>query len=369
VNDRYSRLRLLDRFRVILLSASLSLFFAGCAAKVPPVFFPQEPAPPRIQLLTNFNNQGSLRNIRSLSFLLGEDLGDRFSKAYGMAFHDGILYVADSGKASTGVAIVDFEKKIVTYITDYIRKPFGVAVDDDGTLYVSDLGEDINPSIHVFDAQHNYLKSYNFPESTGIRPLSILLDGDNLLTCGDVSGKIHVLDKYTGKLVRDIDPTPKLGYPVNLSKTPDGNILVTETLAQTLRLVSPSGEALNRIGQPGDRSGNFVRPKATAVDRDGYIYCVDIAFQNVQIFNSEGQVMMDFGSLPDAAQTLVMPAGIALNYDRMDIFQKYAAPDFKLEYVVAVSSQGSSAYGSKVTLYGFGKKQDADYSTPPPEAE
>ena len=41
------------------------------------------------------------------------------------------------------------------------------------------------------------------------------------------------------------------------------------------------------------------------------------------------------------------------------LFQKYADPRFKLEYVILVASQ----YGaSKVNAYGFGEMADMDYS-------
>ncbi|MBE0502342.1 MAG: hypothetical protein IBX47_12980 [Desulfuromonadales bacterium] len=345
------------------------LLLAGCTTKTPFIFFPEEPAPPRVQLLTSFNDQGSLQNNKTLSLLIGETVGGGLSKGYGLAFHNGQLYVADSGKASQGIAVVDFEQRTIDYFKDRLRKPFNIAIDTDGTLYTGDLGEEINPSIVVFDAQHNYLKQFSFSRESGIRPLGLLIDGDNLFISGSTNNEIQVLNKNTGEIIRTIATDPPLGMPIHLSKTPEGNILVTETLAASLRLLSPSGEILKPIGSRGARAGNFVRPKSTAVDRSGNIYAVDIAFQNVQIFNSEGQPLMNFGIVGGNQQTLVMPAGIAITYDRMDIFQKYAAPDFILEYVIAVSSQGSPNAGSKITLYGFGKKVGIDYTAPIPDTK
>jgi len=369
VKDRKLSQRRLCQPKSLLIFALGCLFLAGCAAKTAPIYFPESPAPPRVQLLTTFNDQNSLRDNAAINFFIGDVVGDTLSKAYGLAFYNGQLYIADSGKSSQGVAVVDFEQRKIEFFKDRLRKPFNLAIDSDGTLYVGDLGEEIDPTIIVFDAQHNYLKHYSFSRESGILPLALLIDGDNLFICGSRNNEIQILNKHTGTIIRTIEIDPPLGLPIHLSKTPEGNLLATETLAQTLRILSPTGEVINRIGTPGDRAGNFSRPKSTAVDRNGNIYAVDIAFQNVQIFNSEGQPLMDFGIGISSQQGLTMPAGIAITYERMDIFQKYAAPDFILEYVIAVSSQGSPHTGSKITLYGFGKKTGIDYTAPIPDTK
>lgn len=43
--------------------------------------------------------------------------------------------------------------------------------------------------------------------------------------------------------------------------------------------------------------GDFARPKGVAVDSEGHIYVVDAAFGNVQIFNSEGLLLLFFGQM------------------------------------------------------------------------
>jgi hypothetical protein len=61
-----------------------------------------------------------------------------------------------------------------------------------------------------------------------------------------------------------------------------------------------------------------------------------------------------------------MPSGIAISYDIVPYFQEYAAPGFKIDYILAISSQGNPAYPySKINFYGFGKMADKDYSSYP----
>jgi DNA-binding beta-propeller fold protein YncE len=349
-----------------MMLACILLSLSACAKPKPPIFFPAEPAPPRVQLLTSFSNEGDLQNNKALKTILGDDLSARFSKAFGLAFFNGKLFIADAGKQNPGVVIADFTTKKLKRFNNNIGKPMNITVDQDGTIYVCDLSENMVPAIVVFDKQLNYLRRITL-DIPNFRPAGALVSGDKLYIADIMNNRIHVIDKNTDELLQTFGEGDGLGWPVDISETPDGNIIVTETGGQSLRTYSPTGEVLARIGKPGDRAGTFSRPKATAVDKDGNIYAVDVAFQNVQILNQEGKALMYFGSLPYSTDSLVMPAGIAISYDRMDIFQPYAAPGFKLEYVIAVSSQGSPNAASKVSIYGFGKKEGVNYSTPKTE--
>jgi len=346
------------------------LLCAGCA-KVPPTYFPEPPASPRLQLLKSFNNEGSLRGNASLNFLLGEDLGDRFSKALGMTFSNGRLFVADSGKSSSGLAIVDFEKNKIAYIKTGLTKPISVAVDRDGSLFVSDVAEGTIPCVVVYTPQYQFLRRISFDKAPAIFPAAIALSDNTLYVADTKANLVYALDKQSGKILRTIGQDVGLGWPTHIAVTKDGNLLVTESGAQRVRLFSPEGKLLQAIGAPGDRLGTFTRPKAAAADHDGNIYAVDVAFANVQAFDAKGNPLLAFGSMPQQpSKTLIMPAGIAITYDRMDIFQKYAAPGFTLEYVLAVSSQGAPPdIGSKITLYGFGKLAGYDYTVPEPQPE
>jgi hypothetical protein len=53
-----------------------------------------------------------------------------------------------------------------------------------------------------------------------------------------------------------------------------------------------------------------------------------------------------------------LPTSIAVTRDNLEIFQKYAAPGFKLSHVIIVANQ----YGNdKLAIYGLGKMEGAEY--------
>jgi len=79
---------------------------------------------------------------------------------------------------------------------------------------------------------------------------------------------------------------------------------------------------------------------------------VDAAFENVQIFNSSGQLLMYFGGPYSSPGDMWLPAGVAVDYSNLDYFNKYVDPEFELQYLVYVTNQ----YGpGKIGVYGFVK--------------
>ena len=59
-------------------------------------------------------------------------------------------------------------------------------------------------------------------------------------------------------------------------------------------------------------------------------------------------------------ENLNLPTTVAIDYETVPFFQKFADPKFKLEFVIVVANQFGS---SKVNVFGFGKMEGADYST------
>jgi hypothetical protein len=94
------------------------------------------------------------------------------------------------------------------------------------------------------------------------------------------------------------------------------------------------------------------------MDRSGRMYVGDAAFQNVQIFDSQGRVLMAFGQPGDNLPGLNLPAGIAVDYDSVALFRNLADPKFNIEHLILVVSQFGP---NQVDVFGFGKMAGVDY--------
>ena len=112
------------------------------------------------------------------------------------------------------------------------------------------------------------------------------------------------------------------------------------------------GEYLGSVGGFGRGFGQFVRPKGIAVDRDSNLYVVDAGFDNTQIFNDDGELLMFFGGSSNRPGSMGLPAGVAVTYELLDHFKPMVYKDFELIHLIFVTNQ----YGpSKVNVYGYVK--------------
>ena len=89
----------------------------------------------------------------------------------------------------------------------------------------------------------------------------------------------------------------------------------------------------------GSSRATFFRPKHLAASRDGLIYVVDAAFENVQMFNLEGAMLMDFGGAYGGPGGMILPSGITIDYDNVSYFEEFVAEGLRLEYLIWVTNQ------------------------------
>ncbi len=339
----------------------------GCATAPPsvegPMFFPPPPSPPRLQYLATFSLPRDLREQSAFAdYLFGKE-GKRdevIVKPYGIAMHGGKIYVVDS--RGPGYAVFDLAAQNFKLVTGSgngrMKKPINITIDRDGTKYVTDTDRD---QILVYDAEDRFARALGTEGQ--FKPVDVAIAGDRLYVV-DIKGRqIQVLEKTTGNTLFSFGSEGsnegELFQPTNIARGPEGDLYVTDTGNFRVQRFSPEGKFIRVYGKLGDAVGNFARPKGIALDRAGRLYVSDAAFDNVQVFDNGGQLLVFFGGPGDRRENMNLPAAITIDYDDVALFQKYADPKFKLEYVVlAVNQLGPY----KVNAYGFGKLEGADYS-------
>jgi sugar lactone lactonase YvrE len=359
---------------IAALMASVAL--VGCAVAPPEkkpappatVFYPSAPEPPRIQHLATFVGERDFDADRSdfAKFVAGEAAGQQMQQVYGVALAGGRLYAVDTKGA--GVAIFDLvEQKFSVFSGSgggRMKSPINLTIDVDGTKYVTDTGRD---QVLVYDRDNRFVSAFGEPQQ--FRPVDTAVVGERLYVVDIQHHQVHVLDKRSGKpLFKFGQPGSKEGdlyHPTNIAVGPDGDIFVTETSNFRVQRFTAEGKFVRVYGQVGDRPGSFARPKGIAIDRAGRIYVGDAAFQNVQVFENDGRLLMAFGQ-PKDGQGLSLPAGVAIDYDNVALFKRYADPKFEVEYLIVVASQIAP---NKVDVFGFGRMGGVDYDRAPPAAK
>jgi sugar lactone lactonase YvrE len=346
------------------LCAALVAVVAGCvsARKAAPksyTFFPPAPDEPRVQFLAAFSSDLELGRSPSFTdYITGRPSGARpLVKPYGMALKDGKLYVCDTMTSS--IQVFDLVRRRSRYFAPRgegrIQTPINITIDADGTRYVTDTGRN---QVLIFSKDEGYVGAIG--TSGEMKPTDVAITPDRLYVA-DVRGHaVRVYSKADRKLLFTIPRDPKAGKgglysPTNVAIDKQGRLLVSDLGGFAVQVYDLDGKYLRTIGQQGVAPGLFARPKGVAVDREGRAYVVDASTQVVQLFDPEGRLLMYFGQAGSSMEgELYLPAAVKVDYDSVGLFQKKAAPGFKIEYLVLVTSQ----FGAhKVSVYGFGSRK------------
>jgi DNA-binding beta-propeller fold protein YncE len=251
---------------------------------------------------------------------------DVMAKPFDVESCEGVIYVSDTVSRLVflfNVPTGEFSRIGLTE-PGQLRKPLGLATDEDCNLYVADQSMS---RIVKYDQTGQYLDTWGGKEMFDrLSHVEVDPAGERLyaVDTGGVRSERHhirVIDTRSGEVLYDIGKRGvregELNLPRDIAMGPDGNLYVVDGGNFRVQVFSTEGGYLSSIGRIGGRSGNFSRPKGVDTDSDGNIYVSDAAFGNFQIFNRDGQLLLFIG---DRAAELgpgkfMLPAGLAVDED------------------------------------------------------
>jgi len=353
----------------LIILVSLILILAGCAAPPPKpegiAFYPPPPELPRIQYLTFLTSEKDLGESQTAfdKFVVGQKKNVRLDKPYGVAFYKDKIYVCDTNST---VYIFDLGKRTLTQLAGSqgpgkLLQPLNISIDNEGNKYVTDP---VRGQVIIFDKTDSFVNAIGVPGAW--KPTGVAVYEDRLYVSDMKNSVIKVFDKATGAPLKEFGrqgpPTEMLAFPTNLAFDRDGYLYVSDAGRFQVVKFDRDGHFIESIGKIGANPAHFARPRGLTFDRENRLYVVDAAFNNVQIFNKEKQLLLFFGKGGIHPGDLYLPAQVSVDYDNVKFFEKYAAPDFEIEQLVAVTSQFERRL---ISIYGVGKQKGKTY--PPDE--
>jgi DNA-binding beta-propeller fold protein YncE len=325
-----------------------------------PLFLPLPPDIPRFQFLAKFSSpldvSTTKKGFRDFVFGGEDKEAQLVEKPYGLAVHQGAIYVVDT--RGNGYGIFDLGESRSKFVqptgAGSLKKPVNIAIDNDGTRYLTDTERE---QVLVFDADDKFVRAIGKPGQ--FRPVDVAIKGDRLYVSDIMHHQVQALNKNTGEVLLTFGEAGsepgQLFHPTNLAVAEDGTVYVTDTSNFRVQQFDADGKLIRVIGSLGTSYGQFARPKGIALDRDDNIYVVDAAFQNVQVLAPDGAPLMAFGKPGADRASINLPTVVKVDYDNIEYFQKYAAPNFDIKYLVLVASQ----YGrNKVIVLAHGELRE-----------
>ena len=317
------------------------------------IVYPMPPDTARLQFLTSFSSSefvtGKQKGFNKLVF--GEEESKIIAKPMGVKVKNGKIYICDN--VLKCVLIFDLEKHKFEYFVPLgkgaLQLPLNCFIDDSDVLYVADASRG---QVVIFDKNGNYINS--FGKTKEYKPSDVVVF-ENKIWVANLAGRtIDVYEKSPPNNFlysipnSEVTDVQKIYQPTYLAIA--GNeVYVTDFGQFVVKVYSLEGEYIRTVGSYGQNLGQFVRPKGLALDRDMNLYAVDAGFENVQIFNKSGQLLMFFGGPYKISGDMYLPSGITIDYDNLKYFEEFVDPEFRLKYIIIVTNQ----YGpDKVNVYG-----------------
>lgn len=215
------------------------------------------------------------------------------------------------GPSSEEIFADPYEGKDITLNADLVfgtegselgqfRRPRGIAVDPDGSLFVADTE---NHRIQHLDQSGNPIKVWgNFadlaqgpaPGGTFFEPWGIAVAPDGSVYVADTWN--HRIQKFSpegeflnmwGTFGQAERPDAFWG-PRDVVVDPQGRVIVSDTGNKRIVIFGPDGDFIAQFGEEGFAPGQFSEPVGLALDASGNLYVADTWNQRIQSFFPDG---------------------------------------------------------------------------------
>jgi sugar lactone lactonase YvrE len=232
----------------------------------------------------------------------------RFQWLIGLAIDDGDrLFASDIGKRH--VVVFDKNHKVEGAISEGLTAPGGLAIDNENRLlYVADAEQDL---VLVYDADPPFklIRKLGKPgtEHTSTepgefaKPSGVAVDQDGNVYVSDTwNNRIEAFDA-DGRFIRTFgeagDGPGYFARPKGISIDGDGHIWVADALQNRVQVFTPEGRLLSYMGEPGLLPGQFQSLANVMVDKNNRILTTELYPGRLQVFryytNSEAKAELD----------------------------------------------------------------------------
>ena len=183
----------------------------------------------------------------------------------------------------------------------------------------------------IWDRGANYLACRElcapFPWSGSI----CQFDSDGNIIVADRGNKVIKIFSPSGQFLRKIGEEGSLTYPFHCVQY-DNFLIVSDSDENSIKVFSREGDFLYKFGKKGEGDGELNTPRCLSFNKAGHLMVCDAGNHRVQVFELNGKFMRKFGTKGSGIGQLNRPVSTAVlsdgkivvsdfNNDRIQIFE------------------------------------------------
>ncbi len=211
-----------------------------------------------------------------------------------------------------------FEKEIKgTFYGATLLKPFGLAVDFEGNVYLADAG---NNRLLKFDSDFKATRkigglgttegSFNYPTFiTFDNGLNLMVSDEKNQRVARFNSQLQYVDEL---LFFDEEDPLKFGYPSGISFTNYGETWVVDRDNSQVVIFNNIGQYSHSLGDYGYSGGQLSSPEKIIRDRNGEFLVCDAGNKRIVRYDEYGSYLNEYGR-----DIFEYPVAIALHNERM----------------------------------------------------
>jgi DNA-binding beta-propeller fold protein YncE len=201
------------------------------------------------------------------------------------------------------------------------RFPLGIDIDNSGRVYIADSG---NHRLQIFNPDGKFITKIIIPSKNKrpADPTDVAVD-DSRNRCYVVDNDNHqilVFDLSKRKFIKTFG-SPGSGklafrYPFLITLDKDKYLYIVDVINTRVQVLNPDGLFVAFIGGWGVEKGEFFRPKGVAIDPNNRVYVSDSYMGVIQIFDSNGEFYAVVGDpVKKAPKKFKTPVGLFIDKD------------------------------------------------------
>jgi sugar lactone lactonase YvrE len=165
----------------------------------------------------------------------------------------------------------------------------------------------------VFNSQEKLVRSLEFAKEVKTIGFFAIDKARKHIVFPDIQGHKIVIADLNGRIIAKIgnrgDRDGDFNFPSAVALDPQGNIVVCDQMNARIQILTPEGKFKSKFGKRGDGVGEFNIMKGVAVDSEGHIYVTDGRSHRFSIFNDAGDVLLGVGAPKTERGGMTVSAG------------------------------------------------------------